>query len=104
MTREAGLQTNLNMIMESMTSLNAGRLVIDSFSAVNMALKESIDIRIMAHLLYRFLKKAHCASILVFDQPWGSNSIGQGICEFVADAITHLQAHIAQDNNLQFRT
>ncbi|MFQ6095800.1 MAG: RAD55 family ATPase [Candidatus Bathyarchaeia archaeon] len=102
-TREAGLQTNLNTIMESMTSLNASRLVIDSFSAINMALKEAIDIRVMIHLLYKFLKKANCVSILVQDQPWGSTQIGQGICEFIADGIIHLETYFDKENRFRRR-
>ncbi len=100
-TREAGLQTNLNTVMESMTSLNASRLVIDSFSAVSMALKEPIDIRVMVHLLYKFLKKANCVSILVLDQAWGSALIGHGISEFLADGIIHLETYIDENNRLR---
>ncbi|MFB0502648.1 MAG: RAD55 family ATPase [Candidatus Bathyarchaeia archaeon] len=102
-TREAGLQTNLNKIMDSLTSLNANRLVIDSFSAIDMALKEPIDIRTMVHLLYRFLKRANCVSILVLDQPWGSNSVGQGISEFLADGIIHLDAYFDKGKKLRRR-
>ena len=81
-TRESGLQKNLDTIMETMASLNASRLVIDSFTAFSMGLKDPIDIRVMVHLLYRFLKKAGCISILIVDQPWGSSSLGEGISEF----------------------
>jgi len=102
-TREAGLQTNLNTIMESMTTLNASRLVIDSFSAISMALKEAIDIRVMIHLLYKFLKKANCVSILVLDQPWGSTSIGQGISEFLADGIIYLETYFDEENKFRRR-
>lgn len=102
-TREAGLQTNLNTIMESMTSLNASRLVIDSFSAVSMALKEEIDIRVLIHLLYKFLKRSNCVSILALDQPWGSNLIGQGISEFLADGIIHLETYFDQEKRLRRR-
>lgn len=100
-TREAGLQTNLNTIMETMTSLNANRLVVDSFSAISMALKDSIDTRVMVHLLYKFLKRAHCVSILVIDQPWGSSSIGEGVSEFLADGIIHLETYF--DENEMFK-
>lgn len=100
-TREAGLQKNLDTIMETMASLNASRLVIDSFSAIGMGLKESIDIRIMIHLLYKFLKKANCVSILIIDQPWGSSSIGEGISEFLADGIIHLETYF--DEHEMFR-
>ena len=100
-TREAGLQKNLDTIMETMTSLNASRLVIDSFSAISMGLREPIDIRVMIHLLYRFLKKANCVSILIIDQPWGSSALGEGISEFLADGIIHLETYF--DENEVFR-
>jgi len=96
-TREAGLQKNLDTIMETMTSLNASRLVIDSFSAISMGLKEPIDIRVMIHLLYRFLKKANCVSILIIDQPWGTSALGEGISEFLADGIIHLETYFDED-------
>jgi len=100
-TRESGLQKNLDTIMETMASLNASRLVIDSFTAISMGLKDPIDIRVMVHLLYRFLKKAGCISILIVDQPWGSSSLGEGISEFLADGIIHLETYF--DKNEVFR-
>lgn len=100
-TRESGLQKNLDTIMETMTSLNASRLVIDSFSAISMGLKEPIDIRVMIHLLYRFLKKAKCISILIIDQPWGSTSLDEGISEFLADGIIHFETYFDENEILR---
>lgn len=100
-TREAGLQTNLNTIMDTLTSIQAKRLVIDSFSAVSMALKESIDARVMVHLLYKFLKKAQCVSILAMDQPFGSPMIGDGCTEFVVDGIVYLDTYFDKRNVLR---
>jgi circadian clock protein KaiC len=102
-TRESGLQKNLDTIMETMSSLDASRLVIDSFSAIGMGLKDSIDIRVMVHLLYKFLKKANCISILVIDQPWGSSSIGEGISEFLADGIIYLETYFDKNDMLSRR-
>ena len=102
-TREAGLQTNLNTIMETMTSMGAERLVIDSFTAISMALKDAIDVRVMVHLLYKFLKKANCVSLIILDQPWGSTSIGQGIIEFLADGIIYLETYFDEKYNLRRR-
>jgi len=102
-TREAGLQKNLDTIMETMTSLNARRLVIDSFSAISMGLKEPIDIRVMIHLLYRFLKKANCISLLILDQPWGTSALGEGISEFLADGIIHLETYFDENEILRRR-
>jgi len=102
-TREAGLQSNLDTIMETMTSLQAKRLVIDPFSAISMALKEPIDIRVMAHLLYKFLKKAQCVAILVSEQHWGSIAIGDGVTEFLADGVIHLETYFDMNNALRRR-
>jgi KaiC/GvpD/RAD55 family RecA-like ATPase len=102
-TREAGIQKNLNTVMETMTSLNATRLVIDSFTAINMGLKDTMDIRVITHLLYRFLKKANCVSVLVIDQPWGSSSIGEGISEFITDGIIHLETYFDKNEVLRRR-
>jgi len=68
-----------------------------------MALKESIDIRVMIHLLYKFLKKANCVSILILDQSWGSSSLGEGIAEFLADGIIHLETYFDENNKFRRR-
>ncbi len=99
-TRETGLQKNLDLIMETMTSMNASRLVIDSFTAISMGFKESIDVRVMVHLLYKFLKKANCISILIMDQPWGTFSMGEGISEFLADGIIYLETYFDENDML----
>ncbi len=102
-TRAEGLQTNLNTIMETMTSIGAERLVIDSFTAISMALKEPIEVRVMVHLLYKFLKKANCVALIILDQPWGTSSIGQGIIEFLADGIIHLETYFDKNFTLRRR-
>ena len=96
-TREAGIQTNLNTIMETMSSFKASILVIDSFTAISMALKEYIDTRVMIHLFYRFLKKTNCMSLFIVDQPWGSSNIGDRVAEFMADGIIHLESFFDQE-------
>ena len=102
-TREVGLQKNLDLIIETMTTLNASRLVIDSFTAISMGFKDSIDIRVMVHLLYKFLKKANCISILIIDQPWGTFSLGEGISEFLADGIIYLETYFDENEMLSRR-
>ncbi len=99
-TKETGIQKNLDTIMETMANLNASRLVIDSFSAISMGLKDFIDIRVMIHLLYKFLKKANCISMLIMDQPWGTSSMGEGISEFLADGIIHLETYFDENEML----
>lgn len=89
--RKAGLKANLSTIIEKINAINANRLVIDSFNALTMPLNGSDDLRVFLHLLYELLQTIHCTTILVFERPWGSESIGNGIIEFIADGIILLE-------------
>ncbi|MCW4023129.1 MAG: hypothetical protein NWF02_08240 [Candidatus Bathyarchaeota archaeon] len=105
-SKEAGVQTNLNKIMETMSSLNAKVLVIDSFSAIAMALGQTIDIRVMAHLLYSFIKRNNCLCILIVDKPrvsLSSFSGGEEIAEFIADGIITFEMYIDDSGVLRRR-
>ena len=90
-TKEPGIQSNLNLILDEISNLDAKRLVIDSFTAFSMALTEPTDIRFLIHLLYRFLQKVGCTTIMISDTPWGSQRIGSGVEEFIADGIILMQ-------------
>jgi len=57
----------------------------------------------MVHLLYKFLKKANCISILIIDQPWGTFSLGEGISEFLADGIIYLETYFDENEMLSRR-
>ncbi len=99
-SKEAGIQSNLDAMLREVTNLKAKRLVIDSFSALSMALKESIDIRYLVHLLYKFLQNIGCTTIIISDTPWGSKSIGSGIEEFIADGIIQMHTYFNQSGEL----
>jgi circadian clock protein KaiC len=100
-TKEPGIQSNLNVMLEKISEMNVRRLVIDSFTAFSMALTEPADIRFLIHLLYRFLQKFGCTTIMISDSPWGSPKIGSGVEEFIADGIVLLQSSFNKDGNLQ---
>lgn len=100
-TKEPGIQSNLNMILEKLSEMNVKRLVIDSFTAFSLALAEPADIRFLIHLLYRFLQKFGCTTIMISDSPWGSARIGSGVEEFIVDGIVLMQSHFDEDGDLK---
>jgi KaiC/GvpD/RAD55 family RecA-like ATPase len=104
-SKEAGVQTNLNKIMDAIESLKAKVLVIDSFSTIATALKEKIDIRVMLHLLYQFIKKSNSLCILIVDELRHPHffSSGEGIAEFMADGIVTLELYIDDNGVLRRR-
>jgi circadian clock protein KaiC len=99
--KEVGIQSTLDTILKTVTEMKAKRLVIDSFTAMSMAMKEAIDIRYLVHLLYKFLQRIGCTTILISDTPWGSDKIGSGIEEFIADGIVLMQMSFDEKGNLQ---
>lgn len=98
--KEMEIQNNLDAILREVTRIKARRLVIDSFTAMSMALREAIDIRYLVHLLYRFLQKIGCTTILISDTPWGSQKIGSGVEEFIADGIILMRTYFDNDGRL----
>lgn len=100
-TKEPGIQSNLNLILDTINDIGAKRLVIDSFTAFSMALTEATDIRFLIHLLYRFLQRIGCTTIMVSDTPWGSQKIGSGVEEFIADGIILMQTRFDEKGALR---
>lgn len=99
-SKEAGIQSNLDDMLREVTTMKAQRLVIDSFTAMSMALREAIDIRYLVHLLYKFLQNIGCTTIMIADTPWGSKKIGSGIEEFIADGIILMQTDFNKSGEL----
>lgn len=102
-TQEEGLQDNINKILEIVTTLNVNRLVIDSSTALFMALKDPIGARVLLHLLYKFLKEKNCVSLMIVDKPWGSESFGRGGAEFIVDGTILLETFYDKKTTLRRR-
>ncbi|MEM2336487.1 MAG: ATPase domain-containing protein [Candidatus Bathyarchaeia archaeon] len=95
---EKGLPTMLEMIVHEITSLNAKRLVIDSFSAIAQACKESIEARSILHNIFtKLVRQMGCTTILIVEVPMGSKKLGIGVEEFVADGVIVLKKNFYND-------
>jgi KaiC/GvpD/RAD55 family RecA-like ATPase len=89
---EKALSTILEMVFRQLTALKAKRLVIDSFSAMAQAFKEPIEARIVIHtILGKMVRQLECTTLLVVEVPTGSEKIGVGVEEFVADGVIVLK-------------
>ena len=86
---EKYLQSLLNRIEEE----KAKRLVIDSFSALSQSLNSPIAIRQVLHTVFeKIVKRMGVTTLMVSEIPFGTNRLGVGIEEFVADGIIVLEA------------
>ena len=98
---ETEVQSALNQIFETITSLRAKRLVVDSISAMAMGLETEFEKRHLIRLLYRLILKTGCTTIAITDIPWNSTKIGESIEEFVADGIMLMQHHYDEKENMK---
>jgi len=86
--KEEGLSTVLQEVLDAIYSLKARRLALDSFSAMAQAFTREIDARIMLHtILTKIVRAMGCTTVMTCEVPWGSQRIGMGIEEFIADGI-----------------
>jgi len=98
---EEEVQSALNHIFESITSLRASRLVVDSITAMSMGLKSEFEKRHLIRLLYRLIQRTGCTTITITDIPWGSSRIGESVEEFVADGIILMENRYDNDGVLK---
>ncbi|MHA1632554.1 MAG: RAD55 family ATPase [Candidatus Freyarchaeota archaeon] len=100
-TTETDVQSALTQILETITSLNAKRLVVDSITAMSVGQKEDIGKRHLIRLLYKLIKKTDCTAIIIADMPWGTLRIGGGIEEFIADGIILMESNYNNEGVLR---
>ena len=89
--RGAGLSTNLEFILSELKEMNAERLVIDSLTAFLTACQEKFEYRTLMHLFYKIVKTRGCTTILTCSVPTGTEALGLGVEEFVADSVMMLE-------------
>lgn len=90
--KDVGVPETLNVILKEMMDFEARRLVLDSFTALAQAVRESHEVRVILHtFLSRFIKSRECTTIIVIEKPHGLPGIGLGIEEFVADCMIVLR-------------
>jgi circadian clock protein KaiC len=89
--KEEGVETALDHIFAETSSLKAKRLVIDSFSALSQAFPEKMDTRIVLNIVFgKIARLSGVTTLLISEMPIGSESLGGGMEEFVADGVVVL--------------
>lgn len=86
-----GLSANIDYILEALKEINGKRLVIDSLTAFLFGCAEKFEYRMFMHLMYRMLKMHGYTTLLTCSVPTGSDTLGLGVEEFVADSLMFLE-------------
>jgi circadian clock protein KaiC len=87
-----GIQDALEEVLATVKATHAKRIVIDSFSAILQSFENLNESRIALHVvLGKMLRAEGVTNMLIAEVPIGTNNIGSGIEEFVADGIIKLE-------------
>ena len=87
-----GIQDALEEILSPMRFTKAKRVVLDSFTALSLALSDKIEARIAIHVFLGKLMRAEgITSLVVIEIPYGEERIGVGIEESIVDGIIRLE-------------
>jgi circadian clock protein KaiC len=89
--KDLGLNANLDYVLKTVKEIKAERLVIDSLTAFLIGTGEKFEYRTLMHLFYKILKKMGCTTIMTCSIPAGSETLGLGIEEFIADSVIVLE-------------
>jgi circadian clock protein KaiC len=87
-----GIQDAFEEILAAIRSINAKRIVLDSFSALSMSFTNRIESRITVQVfLGKIMRAEGITTLIISEIPYGSNDLGNGIEESVADAVIKLE-------------
>jgi circadian clock protein KaiC len=87
-----GIQDTLEEILATIRNTKAKRVVLDSFSAISLAFEDKSEARTTVQvLLGKIMRSEEVTTVLIIEIPYGSNNIGTGIEESVADGIIQLE-------------
>jgi len=100
--KDIGLNANLDYILKTVRDLKAERLVIDSLTAFLVGTGEKFEYRTLMHLFYKILKKMNCTTIMTCSIPAGSETLGLGMEEFIADSVMVIE-NVMVDTELKTR-
>jgi circadian clock protein KaiC len=87
-----GIQDVLEEILSAIRSVNAKRLVIDSFTAMSMSFKDRNEARIAIHVfLGKIMRAEGITNLIIVEVPHGNQNLGNGVEESVADGVIKLE-------------
>lgn len=89
-------------ILEKVYDLNAKRLVIDPVTALSQSFREITDVRTFMHVvLGKIVREAECTTLVTLERPFGKETMGMGLEEFVADNVILLKKELYEGRILR---
>jgi circadian clock protein KaiC len=98
-----GMGSNLETILSAIDEVKAKRLVIDSLTAFLSGASGKFDYSFLMHLIYKTLKREGITTVMTVSKFNGPSEYSQGLEEFVADGVFHIENYLADNMELKTR-
>ncbi len=98
-----GMGSNLETILSAIDDIKAKRLILDSLTAFLSGATGKFDYSFLMHLIYKTLKREKITTIMTVSKFDGPNEYSQGLEEFVADGVFHIENYLAANMELKTR-
>lgn len=90
--KEKGLPVVVELILKEIAETGAKRLVVDSFSALAQAFKDSHEARVLLHsVISKICRLYECTSLFIIEHLCENDRMSFGVEGFVADGILHFK-------------
>ncbi|MEM2122366.1 MAG: ATPase domain-containing protein [Candidatus Bathyarchaeia archaeon] len=97
-----GVSVLLDAIIDSVESLSAKRLAIDSFSALTNVIRDTSEVRELIHtVLGRIVRGMDCTTIITLERTIGRDGSYYGMEEFIADTVIILHKRFIEGRVLR---
>jgi len=101
LTDRDGVELFIGMLIDTIMQFGIKRLVIDPISSLSPILDKSKMRALFHNALSKGIKPLGITSVIVADLPYGAQTIGYGVEEFIADAVIVLKSRL--ERNKVFR-
>jgi len=92
----------IDLMMNEISSIKAKRLVIDSFNALSIGLKDIAQVRIFLHTaIVKVMRGMGVTTIMISESPVGDEKSGWAGEEFLSDSLIELQHRLKGDASIR---
>ncbi|MEM1518266.1 MAG: ATPase domain-containing protein [Nitrososphaerota archaeon] len=99
---EPGIATGIGMVMNTIKSLGARRLVIDSYTGMSQMFKDEGEARTFLHtIISKMVKQLGCTTILIKEEKVTGEKLMYDYVDFIADGVINLEMDMTEDKRIR---
>ncbi len=99
---EPGIATGIGVVINTIKSLGARRLVIDSYTAMSQMFKDESEARTFLHtIVSKMVRQVGCTTILIKEEKTPGEKTEYDYVDFIADGVISLEMDMLEDKRIR---